>query len=173
MEIDDRTLMALKLILWEFGIHVGKSLEVKQSSPNMDLISSCISLLQIVHPMTYKFELILVAGRHRIRSKKLVNEIEILQKKVSSGHLVLLERQYTLNAEVKGKIQDIIKEIRTPDNVSFGPEGWLFFLGFYNIVSRICDSNAVLEVMMRDYLDLLPYMDLAEETLKTIQYNKV
>jgi len=139
----------------------------------MDIISSCISLLQIIHPMEYTFGIIDVDGKQRIRSIKLITDIGRLQKKICSGQLVIAERQLKLNGKVKTKVIDLLKYREAPDNAPFVNTQWFSFLGFYNIAQKRLERRDIIEIVIKNYADFLPYIDSAQEVIKEIEFSNI
>ncbi len=162
--------MGVRLILEEFGITIGKSLSVAIPSLDMDAISSSISLLQISHPMDYSFGIVSVEGKQRIRSMKLIMDVEELQRKICTGELMITERQFRLNDQVKRKIRNLLPHVEAPEHAQFTNRQWFCFLGFYNIIYKRLNRSTLIEVLMKNYPDCLPYIDIAEEAIKEIEF---
>ena len=172
MEAVDRSLIALKLILEEFNIRVAEPLRTKQDPVNMDLVSSIISLVQIAHPLGYDFSLVEIPY-YTIRCKKLSTEVHLLSKRTGTGELIINERKWKLSERVQRRVNYIVKGGLTPEELQgkFTNPQWAIFMGVYNIASRICPNEALVDIFMKDYIEFLPYMDLAEEIIRDLHFN--
>ena len=161
MEVVDRTLIGLNLILQQFGVTVATPLMVNSDPPNMDVVCAAIVLVQLIHPLGYKFSLIQYNGRHTLRSSKLDQHIVALRNKTSKGYFILKGKRIALSQPCKSKVERVLNSIRPPED--FDNSRWLFLVGLWAAL-----GDEALAVMLLDYPDFLPYVDYAEEQITAI-----
>lgn len=169
MEIPERTLIGLKLILEEFGVTVAQPMIVQSSPPNMDMVNAVIALMQLIHPMGYDFELVHDESGYRVRSIDLEKHIGTLRKKLSRGDFILTGRRYGISKACASKMEIIMRHIRPPEQVPFNQHEWLILVGLWAALHQCVDDKTVVEIVMSDYIEFLPYVDWAEEAVTLIQ----
>ena len=171
MHSSDKHLVTLKLILKYFGLDVSQALAVNHPEPNQDLIACCLALLQSLYPLGYEYEVVKIGGRHRIRSTSLTNEVDLMFKRTGHGELIVLERQYALKDVLVDKIKKVATALKIPNETKFTQAGWLYLLGFYLIASEKLNEDVLLGILTNEYRDFLPYLDIANERIKELQFN--
>ena len=171
MAVSDKHLISLKLILKQFGIDIGPNFDYKSQS-NDDLICSCIALIQSLYPLNYKFEIMKVGGRHRVRSVALWNEINVLRKENNSIQFLLTEKQYALRSVLLQKIKKVAAILKVPQNIKVSQLGWIYMLGFCIVAQRELSETKFLRIMTNEYREFLPYLDIAHEKIKELKIEK-
>jgi hypothetical protein len=169
MEIPERTLIGLKLILEEFGITVATPMMVKSEPPNMAMVNAVIALMQLIHPMGYDFKLVHDEAGFRVVSDDLEKHIGTLRKKLSRGDFILTGRRYGISKSCASKMATIMKYVRSPEQVPFSQQEWLVLVGLWAALHQCTDDKTVVEIVMSDYIEFLPYIDWAEEAVTLIQ----
>ncbi|MHA2010069.1 MAG: hypothetical protein ACXADW_02995 [Candidatus Hodarchaeales archaeon] len=171
MDSIDRTTIALRLLLTEFGLEID---ETNPQKPNIDLVSSIISLCQIVYPLGYEFELKYIRGIPRIRSERLTREIDLLFNRVKQCKLILVKKRYKVNQEVIDKILFIKDKINPPQHINVSRRMWLFICGFYNELIKIdsLSHENINDIFINSYKDLTPYIGYIEEALMELETTK-
>lgn len=166
MQKSDQHLIALKLILKEFDIHI------VEESVNYDLIFSCFALLSIVHPFSdYEFEVVRSAGRHRVHCQSLLEQVRAIELKNFQPSFLLKETQNTLSQKTKDKIRLFKECIGKPEDAVFTDKGWLFILGLYCIATRDMDIEDVVSFIINEYRSFLPYVGKANEKVRELKFN--
>lgn len=173
METSDRALIGLQMTLEAFDIKVVEHMIVKSPMPDMDLISSTVALLQLIHPMGCKFKIIKDDTGYIIRSKILSQNIMYLRSKGSRGELILAYKRSKLSDNVRKKIDHIIDTIRVPDDIPFDQKQWLFFVGFYAGLQSCASNEKIYEIMFTEYLNFVPYIMDAQEAISNIESYEV
>ncbi len=169
MEILDRTLIGLRLVLEQFGIVVATPLMVKSDPPNMDLICAVVALVQLVHPLGYDFKLICDEGRYKVRSDNLAEHIVFLRKKSTRGDFIVHGRRYGIRPSTTATLKKITKYIQPPEGVPFTPTEWLFLVGMYAALNQCVSDRTIVEIVMTNYIEFMPFLDWAEEAVTMIR----
>lgn len=169
MEIPERTLIGLKLILEQFGIVVGAPLTIKSDPPNMDLICSAIALMQLIHPLGYEFCLTHDEAGYHIRSAALSKHVMSLNKKSTRGDFILSGKRYAISRSCLSKIELIQHHVIPPEKVPFTQAEWIILVGMWAAMHEFLSDQAIVEVLMSDFIEFVPYTDFAEEAVIMIR----
>lgn len=169
MEIPDRTLISLSLVLQQFGISVATPLMVKTDPPDMDSIVSTIALMQVAHPMGYTFYVEKDEIGYHVRSKMLTRHVSELRKKSTRGDFIISGKRYGISKLCARRIESILKRTVVPSKVPFSQVEWTFLVGLWAALSETLPDDDTLQVVMDDYIEFLPYIDWAEEAVTMIR----
>lgn len=169
MEVPDRTLISLNLVLQQFGISVATPLMVKTDPPNMDKIVSIIALMQVAHPMGYTFYVEHDEIGYHVRSKALTRHVGQLRKKSTRGDFLLVGKRYGISRLCSQRIESILKRTTVPSPVPFSQSEWTFLVGLWAALSEALPDDEALQIVMADYIEFLPYIDWAEEAVTLIR----
>lgn len=163
----ERTLMGLKLVLGKFDIDIGKYLSIKQKYPEMDNITAVISLIQILHDLDYKIKFVYEDG-YKIRSSKLNWEVTTVIGEARSGKL-MLQKNMSLDKDMEYRIAMIKHCVVAPENVPFTNQDWIYFVGFYNILTKQYTDDGIVHVLLAGHSKYLPYFMIAEEQIAEVK----
>jgi hypothetical protein len=170
MEIPERTLIGLKLILEEFNVTIPPQPLFKAfpvDTLDMDHVIAVVALMQLLHPMGYSFKLVHDKNGYQVVSKTLDKHLQVLQKKLGKGDFIITGRRYGISTSCASKIAIVAKYTKPPE--PFNQYQWLIFVGMWAALHQCTDDKTVVEIVISDYIDFLPYIDLAEEAVTLIQ----
>lgn len=169
MEIPDRTLISLNLVLQQFGISVATPLMVKSDPPDMDRVVSTIALMQVAHPMGYVFYVERDEIGYHVRSKTLTRHISELRKKSTRGDFIISGKRYGISKVCRKRVESVLRRTLVPNPVPFSQSEWTFLVGLWAAMNETLPSDDALQVVMADYIEFLPYIDWAEEAITLIR----
>lgn len=159
--------MALKLVLEKFDIDIGEHLSVrKQNPPDMDHITSVVSLIQIIHDLDYKIKFVYDNG-YKIRSDKLTWEVNATITEARQGKLIL-HKNMSLDNDFEYKVAMIKHCVFAPPDVPFNNYDWTRFVGFYNILTNYTEEG-IAHVMLAGDTKYLPYFMVAEQQIAEVK----
>lgn len=170
MEITDRSLIGLKLLLAEFDIAFGSPLSIEAPAIDFDRVAGVVRFMQELLPMGYPFSVTKARGKLLLTCNQLATEVALLRTKNSRGDLLLAAHRHQISDKALRMVK-IAKLLLSLSEVPFDRNEWMYFVGFYSLVTA-ASPDLMTWVLMEYYPRFVPYIGEAEELLTKLKERK-